>query len=71
MANDDLEKVTIRLTRGAKEELQAMFPNVGYNIVIRKLTDNFIKGVKEKASRNIKGSDITVEINEEELNDID
>ena len=69
MAREDLEKVTLRLTRGAKEKINGFFPTVGYNIVIRKITDNFIKKIEERASQNLEPVDITVDLTVEDLAD--
>lgn len=44
----NLEKVTIRLTTGAKDELEKFYPNAGYNVAIRKIVDNHIKRLNEK-----------------------
>jgi len=71
MARKDLEKVTIRLTQGARDELQTLFPDVGYNVVVRSLVDNFLKGVKERISQgstnNIDATSINIELGD--LND--
>lgn len=63
MAKEDLEKVTIRLTTGAKEKLNTLYPSLGYNKVIRRLVDNFTRGVEEKVSQQVgsNASDITVD----------
>lgn len=53
MPRADLEKATVRLNRGDKDELSALFPNVGYNKVIRALVHNFLKSVKERALQNL------------------
>ena len=58
------EKVTIRLFVGDKEELQKLFPHVGYNKPIRHLIHNFIRRVGEKAMRKQPKADqqISVEL---------
>lgn len=67
MAREDLEKVTLRLTTGAKEKINAFFPTVGYNIVIRKLTDNFIKKIEERTSQSQEPVDLDVDLDVEGL----
>lgn len=51
MSEKEQEKVTLRLFRGDKEKLTAMFPGIGYNKAVRHIVHNFIKGVEEKAMK--------------------
>jgi hypothetical protein len=67
MAREDLEKVTIRLNRGHAQKLDDFFPSVGYNKVIRTLVANFLKGVEEKAQKNLPKTLTPQEIDVEEI----
>ena len=41
----DLEKVTVRLSKGSSAKLSELFPKAGYNWAIRSLVDAFLKKV--------------------------
>lgn len=62
----DHEKVTIRLYTGDKDWLSAMFPNIGYNKVIRELVHKFRRGVEEKSNHqqtaNIPEGNVEIDI---------
>ncbi len=67
MAKEDLEKVTIRLTQGAAQRLNDLFPSVGYNRVIRTMVDNFLKGVEEKSQRSTTRNPLPLDIDVKEM----
>lgn len=69
---EDLEKVTVRLFRGDKDEIDAMFPNLGHNRVIRQLVRNLLKGIKERAQKTQGNLEIQIDVDQlmtEEKND--
>ena len=45
---EDLEKITIRLHSGDKEELEEYYPQLGHNKVIRSLVRSHIKQLRAK-----------------------
>lgn len=49
MSKADLEKITIRVHRGDPAKLDLLFPEIGYNKVIRTMVRNLIKQVEEKS----------------------
>ena len=66
MAKQDFEKVTIRLTRGAKDRINELYPNIGYNKVIRTLVDNFVKQIEEKINQDSTCDDVNIDMEEPE-----
>ena len=48
--NEKLEKVTIRLNAGDTRRLMDYYPNVGYNVAIRKIVHNHLRALDERAS---------------------
>ena len=69
MARQDLEKVTIRLYTGDKEKINALFPTIGHNKMIRKLIRRTLKHIEEKINREEgmrmnKSLDINIDIKE-------
>lgn len=48
---ENLEIKTLRLSAGATEALQAFYPNLGYNRVIRLLVDKHLEYMHQQAAR--------------------
>lgn len=69
MAKADFEKVTIRLTRGAKERINELYPNIGYNKVIRTIVDNFVKKIEERINQNNTCDQMEIEMEDPEYAD--
>lgn len=66
MATDDYEKVTIRINKGDKEKLSSYYPRLGYNKVIRKLIESFIRSMDERVAKLSKENEIKIEEKEVE-----
>lgn len=60
----DLEKVTIRLHRGDKDEIQRIHPELGHNAVIREIVHAWVR--KEKHARSLR-SHATQNLTDEDL----
>jgi hypothetical protein len=48
---ENLEKVTVRLYIGDKEELNSFYPQLGYNKVVRKLITDHLKKLRERVNQ--------------------
>ena len=48
--DEKLEKATIRLFAGDAKRLADYYPNVGYNVAIRKIVRNHLRALDERAS---------------------
>jgi hypothetical protein len=44
----NLEMVTLRLTKGAKEKLAAFYSTVGYNLAIRLIIDKHVEWLEQQ-----------------------
>lgn len=49
----ELEKVTIRLFKGDREALEALFPNTGYNLPIRQCVRKLVRHLQEKQAQAV------------------
>lgn len=66
---EDLEKVTIRLNTGDKDELDEFYPQLGYTRVVRSLVSAHIKMLRARAQAKVEASSpsLDVEITSEEV----
>lgn len=53
-SDEDLSKHTLRLFAGDYAELQQLYPEIGANVVIRKIVRDFLTRIKSTSSSNVK-----------------
>lgn len=56
--DSDLQKISLRVTKGTTERLNELFPTHGYNKVIRMLVDNFLRKIQSEQADSHTSSEL-------------